>query len=195
MKKSQYTLIIVLIVLTILFITKSEAQGFKKLDKAPHDITYYRESKVTKPLVKVLYGRPTFHGKGEVFGSKVPYNELWRTGANEATEIKIFKDVLIGNKLICAGSYVLYTIPGEKEWEIILNSNTDVLGAFQYNPDFDIAKIKVPVGKAEKMNTFSIDFKKIKNNNIIMVFAWGTTRVRVPMHFNEQEHYAIAFDK
>ena len=191
MKKSQYTANIILIVISILFITESEAQGFKKLDKAPHDISYYRESKVTKPLVKVLYGRPTFNGKGEVFGSKVPYNELWRTGANEATEIKIFKDVIIGNKRVSAGSYVLYTIPGENEWEIILNSNTDVLGAFQYNPAFDIFKIKVPVGKAEKLNTFSIDFKKMKNKSIVMVFAWGTTRVRVPLNFNEQEHYAI----
>lgn len=195
MKKSYYTSIIVILLFTVLFITEGQSQSFNKLDDVPHDIAYYRESQVTKPLVKVIYGRPTFEGEEEVFGSKIPFNELWRTGANEATEVKIYKDVLIANKIVTAGTYVVYTIPGEKHWEIILNSDTDVIGAYQYNPAFNVIKLTVPVLKAEKLNTFSIDFKKTKDNQILMVFAWGSTRVRMPLDFNEHAYYASAFDE
>ena len=185
---------IVLIVLTM-FTTVIFSQGFKPLDNIPHDIVYYRATRVTKPLVKVMYGRPTAKSNEKVFGTKIPFNEIWRTGSNEATEIKIYNEVLFGDKLVNAGTYVLYTIPGEKEWEIILSSNTDVLGAFQYDPIFNVAKIRVPISKAEKLDSFSIGFKKTSNDNISMVLAWGTTRVSVPMGFNKQEYNVIAFDE
>jgi len=74
--------------------------------------------------------------------------------------------------------------------EIILSSNTDVLGAHQYDSVFDVARIQVPVSKAERIDTFSIEFKKVAKNNIIMVFSWGTTRAKVLLDFNEQEYYA-----
>jgi len=190
MKKSADLKLLILIAAAILYSLSSTAQGFTSLDKAPHDISYYRESMVSSPLVKVIYGRPSVNSELEVFGTKVPFNEVWRTGANEATEIKIYNDVLFGDKIVSAGTYTLYTIPGEDQWEIILSSNTDVMGAFQYDPVFNVAKIKVQVKKAEKINTFSISFKKKSNNNISMILAWGSTRVKVPLDFNEQIHYA-----
>lgn len=165
-------------------------QSFESIDKAPHDISYYRESRITKPLVKVLYGRPSVEENTEIFGSVIPFNELWRTGANEATEIKFYKDTFFGNIQIKAGTYVLYTVPGESEWEIILSSNTDVLGAFQYDPLFDVAKIRVPVKKSESLKTFSIAFKKQNETNAKMVLAWGSTRVNVPLNF-EQDEYLV----
>ena len=190
MKKSFDLRLIIILIAAVLYTISSSAQGFNKLDEAPHDISYYRESKVTTPLVKIVYGRPSIKTNAEVFGTEIPFNELWRTGANEATEIKIYKDVLFGDKLVSAGTYVLYTIPNENQWEVILSSNTDVLGAFQYDAIFDVARIMVPVAKAEKLDTFSIGFKKKSQNNISMVFAWGSTRVKVPLNFNEQEYYA-----
>lgn len=190
MKKSVDLKLLILIAAAIIYSLSTSAQGFKSIDKAPHDISYYRESMVSNPLVKVIYGRPSVDNKQAVFGSKVPFNEVWRTGANEATEIKIYNDVLFGDKMVSAGTYVLYTIPSENQWEIILSSNTDVMGAFQYDPVFNVATIKVPVDKAEKINTFSIGFKKISNNNISMILAWGSTRVKVPLDFNEQDYYA-----
>lgn len=190
MKKSIDLKVLILIAAAIVYSLTSDAQEFKSLDKVPHDISYYRESMVSKPLIKVIYGRPSIDTEQEVFGTEVPFNNVWRTGANEATEIKIYNDVLFGNTLVSAGTYVLYTIPGEYQWDIILSSNTDVLGAFQYDPLFDVVKIKVAVSKAEKINIFSIAFKKKSKNNISMVLAWGSTRVNVPLDFNEQIHYA-----
>ena len=190
MKRSLDFRLVIILIASILYTISSSSQGFNKLDNAPHDISYYRESRVTTPLVKVIYGRPSIKTEGEVFGTEVPFNKLWRTGANEATEIKIYKDVMFGDKLVSAGTYVLYTIPGENQWEIILSSNTDVLGAFQYDSVFDVARIMVPVAKAEKLDTFSICFKKLKQNSISMIFAWGSTRAKVPLDFNKQVYYA-----
>ena len=184
MKRSYYSTIIVLLLFTVLFITESRAQGFKTLDKVPHDISYYRESRVTAPLAKVLYGRPQKNGE-EIFGNVIPYGELWRTGANEATEVKFYKDVQFGGTTVAAGTYVLLTVPGEDEWEIILSSKLDVLGAFQYNPMFDVAKITVPVSKAENLESFSIAFKKFEDN-VQMVLAWDAVRVKIPLQFDKE---------
>jgi hypothetical protein len=182
MKKSYYFTVIILVLFIVLFISESRAQNFNKIDAAPHDISYYRETRVTPPLAKVLYGRPIKNGE-KIFGSAIPYGKIWRTGADEATEIKFYKDVQFGNTIVSAGTYVLLSIPGEKEWEIILNSKLDVLGAFQYNPMYDIARIKVPVSNAENLDYFSIAFKN-ENDIIEMVMGWDTTRVKIPLIFD-----------
>ena len=188
MKISTYIKSAITIFTMFLFSINHQAQGFKKLDHVSHDISYYRESKVATPLVKVIYGRPK-SDVNEIFGTKIPFGELWRTGANEATEIKLYEDVMLGSHRVEAGTYVLLTVPGEKEWEIILSSNLDVWGAYQYDSKADVARIKVPVTEAENLEVFSIAFKKVKNE-IIMVLGWGSTRVKVPMDFDKLNYYA-----
>lgn len=192
MKKLVKKTVVLIFVLSSM---SSFSQSFQPVDEVPHDITYYRESRVTAPLVKVIYGRPSVQEGVEVFGNSIPFNEIWRTGANEATELKIYQDVVIGTTKLKAGTYVLYTVPGEKEWEIILSSQSDVLGAFQYDPIFDVAKIKVSVKKAEPLKTFSIAFKKADENTVQMVLAWGSTRVKVPMAFSQDEYLAKTVKK
>ena len=180
MKKSTIIKIAIAIYTILLFsIERSSAQNFKQLDESPLDISYYRESRVMPPIVKVIYGRPTLK-KENAFGDQVPFNKLWRTGANEATEVKFFQDIVFGNQLVKAGTYVLITIPGKEEWEIILNKKLDVWGAFQYDAKADVARIKVPVSKAERLEIFSIAFKRI-NNEIQMVLGWDSTRVKIPL--------------
>ena len=185
MKKRAHTLIACLALIAIF---NSNAQQFKELDAVPHDIEYLRESNITKPLVKVIYGRPSIDD-GKNLKDMVTYGKVWRTGANEATEIKFYQDVLYGGHLVMAGTYVLLTIPKENEWEIILNKNLDVLGAFQYKPDANIASIRVSVSKAERLDVFSIGFKR-KENSVSMVLAWDTARVKIPLTFVRQEYYA-----
>jgi len=188
MKKETFLKALILVVVTLLVNQNINSQDFQKLDKAPHDISYYRENMITPPLVKVIYGRPQKNDQ-EVFGNLVEYGKVWRTGANEATEVKFYQDVLFGDKKVTAGTYVLLTVPSENEWEIILSSNIDVLGAFQYNPIYDIAKIKVTSNKAESIEYFSIAFKE-RNSNIEMVLAWDSTRVNIPLTFKSKEEYA-----
>lgn len=163
----------------LFFVSQGYSQRFDMLDEAPVDIAYLRTSQNSEPMVKVVYSRPS-KKEGEVFGDLVPYGEVWRTGANEATEVTFFTDMLFGGKLVRAGRYVMHSIPGESEWTIILNSNTDTYGAFFYNPKKDVARIKVPAKKDKPIDIFSIAFSKnIKDSYLVL--AWDRTRVNIPL--------------
>lgn len=155
------------------------AQKFSQLDESSVDITYLHKSNTSEPIVKVVYGRPKKNSE-TVFGNQIPYDEIWRTGSNEATEVRFYKDIKFGNKLVKAGTYVLHTIPGEKEWTIILNSNTDTLGAFFYDASKDVVRIKVPIKKIKELDVFSIAFKK-SFQNTYMVLAWDSTQIDIPL--------------
>ncbi|MCD6544879.1 MAG: DUF2911 domain-containing protein [Flavobacteriaceae bacterium] len=178
MKKRNIKLIIT--ISFILFINSTiNAQNFPNLDQSPHDIVYYRTNKISPPTIKVLYGRPKKNGR-ELFGELVPYHKIWGVGANEATEIKFYTDVIFGGQKVSAGTYVLYAIPDQKEWTLILNSNLDVWGTKEYESKYDVARVKVKVSRAEPIEAFSIGFKD-KKKYIRMTLAWGTTRVSVPI--------------
>lgn len=171
------------IVLSFILQNQLFAQNFDQIDNSPTDITYLRDSKISKPIVKVVYGRP-HKNSDKVFGEQIPFGKIWETGANEATEVKFYSDIKFGGKLVKAGTYVLHTIPGEEEWTIILNTNTDTWGAYLYDPSKDIARIKVPAKKANELDVFSIAFKQI-HKKTFMVLAWDTTRVSIPLKTNE----------
>ncbi len=166
---------------TLFFQSNAFSQRFDQLDKAPVDIAYLRPNQKSDPLIKVVYSRPSLE-EGGVFGDVVPYGEIWRTGANEATEITFYKDMLFGNKVVKQGTYVMHTIPGRREWTIILNSNTDTWGAFFYNPEKDVARIKIKVKKSTQrpLDVFSIAFTKDFKDSF-MVLAWDDTRVDIPL--------------
>ncbi|MDZ7614698.1 MAG: DUF2911 domain-containing protein [Flavobacteriaceae bacterium] len=129
MNKLKIFAMILWLTMLMSFINLAMAQTFVPVDKTPHDIVYFRSEGNVKPQIKVVYGRP-LADTNEIFGKDIPYGKIWRTGANEATEIKFYQDVMFANKFIKAGTYALYTIPGENYWTVILNSNTDSLGAF-----------------------------------------------------------------
>ena len=188
MKNSKKIVKFILFLIFAVFLKMTiHAQEFKNLDKIPHDISYFRTSKVATPLVKIIYGRPHRNGQ-KIFGNIVKYGEIWQTGANEATEIKFYQDIIFGNKKVPAGTYVLYSIPGETEWEIVLSANLDVWESYQYDPIFDIVKISVPTAKAEELDVFSIAFKE-KHKKLEMILAWDTTRVKIPIYFTTKEEY------
>lgn len=158
------------------FATDANAQKFSDIDKSVADIAYYRTERGAPPIVKVVYGRPLKKGR-EVFGSLVPFGKVWRTGANEATEIKFFKDVTFGGKQVKAGTYSLFSIPGESEWTIILSSDLDVWGAYSYKESSDVVRVTVPSSSDGKsLEAFSITF-----NGSNLVLGWDKTRVEVPI--------------
>jgi hypothetical protein len=163
----------------VLFTNRIVAQSFSQLDENPHDVVYYGMNEVELPQVKVVYGRPDAIDQ-KVFGTQIPYGKIWRTGSNEATEIRFYQDVMFGDKLVKAGTYVLYTIPNEKNWTIILNKNTDSFGAFFYNPEDDIVKLEVQTTKGVMLEHFSIGFNS-SDDGSEMILAWAKTRVQIPL--------------
>ena len=166
--------------LMICFLSKDmSAQDFKDVDTSPHDIVYFRTNKISPPKIKVLYGRPKKNGR-EIFGNVIPFGKIWRVGANEATEVIFYNDVVFGETEVKAGTYVLYAIPNQKEWTLILSSNTDVWGTYEYEEKYDVARTNAKVSKAEFLEAFSIGFKD-KGKHVNMVLAWDTTRITTPI--------------
>jgi hypothetical protein len=163
----------------------TEAQKLPDLDQSPADIAYLRENgRRSAPVVKVNYGRPQKKGR-TMLGDKEPYGKVWRTGANETTEIKLFRDVTFGDKVIPAGTYSLYSIPDKSEWTIIFNSKLDTWGAFEYDESKDIARIKVPAGKTDaEVEVFAIAFEGGDGKGVgTMMLAWESTLVKIPLKF------------
>ena len=158
------------------------AQDFKSLDDSPHDIVYFRTNKISPPTIKVLYGRPQKNGR-DIFDEVIPYGEIWRVGANEATEVVFYKDVVFGETKVKAGTYVLYAIPNEKEWTLILSSRTDVWGTYEYEQKYDVARVQAKVSRAEFVEAFSIGFKE-KGKQVNMVLGWDTARITAPIKVN-----------
>lgn len=158
------------------------AQDFNGLDESPHDIVYFRTNKIAPPSIKVLYGRPMKKGRN-LFEEVIPYGQIWRVGANEATEVVFYKDVNFGGTEVNAGTYVLYAIPNEKEWTLILSSKTDVWGTYEYDAKYDVARVQAKVSRAEFVEAFSIAFKE-KGKQVNMVLGWDTARVTAPIRFD-----------
>lgn len=160
--------------------TKQKAEGpnFSKLDVSPLDVVLFRGEN-NEPLAKVLYSRPQARER-EVFGKLVPYGEVWRTGANEATEITLYQDLMVGGKRIKKGTYTLFTIPREKEWTIILNNSTNIWGAYDYHVEKDVARITVPVRKSPvPIDALSMSFTK-SNDGANLFIGWDDRYVKVP---------------
>ena len=144
----------------------------------------------TKDLeIDVFYNRPYKKGR-EIFGKLVPYNTVWRTGANEATTFSTNKDLLIDGSKLKAGTYTLWTIPMKTSWKIIFNDKMYPWGinmekeAYR-DPQFDALMLEVPVEKLDtSIEQFSIFFKN-RNDFIIMVLAWDKTSISVPIKIAE----------
>lgn len=133
--------------------------------------------------VKVTYGRP--HKKGrDIFGALVPYGNVWRTGANEATEITLTGNMLVAGKELEAGTYTLFSIPGKEKWTVIFNKEVGQWGAYNYNDKSDALRIEVPAQKEEKTiwEPFTIEFDQ-RNSTAEMLMMWDQTKVAIPMSF------------
>lgn len=144
------------------------AQKYASLDKSPTDIAYFRPGgRNAVPIAKVTYNRPQKKGR-EMIGGKEPYGKIWRLGADEATEVKLYKDVTIGGKSVKAGTYTLYAIPNADKWTLIINKKLDTWGAYSYDESLDVARVDMAVTKLkEDVEAFSIAFHDGK-----MYFAW-----------------------
>ena len=167
---------------------------FPLLDKSPMDMSYYPvnypilriQDKATEPLVaRLVYSRPQRNGRN-VFGELLEYNKVWRLGANEATEMELYKDVLINGKIVAKGRYTLYAIPAEDKWTIIINKETDIWGAFKYDSGKDVVRADVPVQKqTEPLEAFTMFFEKA-STGFTMVASWDTALVALPITVYEK---------
>ncbi|WP_093367633.1 DUF2911 domain-containing protein [Psychroflexus sediminis] len=157
----------------------TSAQDFSDIDKSPMDAVITRNQD-NSPLARIIYSRPKKKNRA-IFGKLVPFNKVWRTGANEATEITFYEDVLVNGTAVEAGTYSLYTIPEEEKWTIIINERINEWGAYNYDDSMDLLRTSVPVkNTAATVENFSITFKPTKDGSDLLM-GWDDTFVEVPI--------------
>ena len=147
--------------------------------------------------ISITYSQPYKRGRDNIFGSKedealVPYGELWRTGANAATQLTVTADVLFDGQKLPAGTYSVFSTPGADEWSVHFNSRLGLSGAFAPNPetgefenaysaDNDVLVVTAtPTTLEEEVDQFTISFET-ESGDSAMVWQWITTEVRIPV--------------
>lgn len=156
-----------------------QAQSFPKMDTSPMDLILARPERNAQPTARVIYSRPSKKGR-TIFGDLVPYDEVWRTGANEATELTLYQPMKLGNTRLEAGNYTLYTIPGKEYWTVIINSDTNVWGAYSYKKEKDVARITVPAKEAAATTeSLSMVFRPDSSGPTLMI-GWDNVYIEIP---------------
>ena len=168
-----------LLLLSIFSIHQIIAQEAVKPRLSPLEVVTV---KYESTYIKVTYGRP--HKKGrEIFGVLVPFGEVWRTGANEATEITLTKDVIINKKRLRAGTYTMFTIPEKESWKVIFNSDLGQWGAYNYNPDKDVLVINATTSKTDVVyEPFTIEFQ-LQDDKTNLLLMWDDTKASFTIDF------------
>lgn len=166
------------------------ANTYTNVDASPMDMIYYPidypklkmgDSISTPPEARIIYSRPHLQGR-HLFTQILKYGETWRLGANESTELQLFKDIRIMDKKVKAGRYILYCIPQTDRWTIVLNSNIDTWGLHQ-DTTKDVARFDIPASKTKtRLEYFTMSFEKTKAGTDLLM-AWDDTETRLPMKF------------
>jgi tetratricopeptide (TPR) repeat protein len=145
--------------------------------------------------IEISYSRPSLRGR-KAFGDVVAFNHPWRTGANGPTKIKTGEDLYIGGQFVKAGEYVLYSIPSEDKWEIILNKGTSPMGPNGYDKANDVARFVIPAKKAAQMvQTFTIDIENMTFNSCDIVLSWEKTSITIPVEARNEQRLDASIDK
>lgn len=126
--------------------------------------------------VSISYGRPAVQGRA-IFGDLVPFDQIWRTGANEATTITFSDDVMVEGQSLNEGTYGLFTIPGEDQWTIVFNNVATQWGAFDYDSEEDALRVEVEPEEAHPVELMMFYFEEITENSGTIVLHWDDTKV------------------
>jgi hypothetical protein len=144
--------------------------------------------------IEITYSRPDA-GNKTVFGEMVPYDQLWRTGANAATKIRFTEPVEIEGKNIDSGMYALYTIPGIDNWDIIINKGANNWGTDGYKESQDVIHFTAaPVRTTPKLESFTIQIDDVKPESCTLNIMWEKTAVSIPIAVNVKDKLRAEID-
>ncbi len=145
--------------------------------------------------VTVDYSRPSIKDR-VVFGDLVPFDTVWRTGANAPTTITFSEDLKLQGQAVPAGTYVLLSIPGEKEWTVILNKESDLASINNYNEDQDLLRLKVkPKALEEPVETFTIEVDHLRDDSAHLVLKWEKTAVPLELTLDTKAKVDAAIEQ
>jgi len=140
--------------------------------------------------IALTYSRPSAKGR-TIFGALVPYDKIWRTGANASTKITFKEPAFIGGNSIEKGTYALYTIPGATQWIIIVHSNIELrsLAGNAYDPKDDVFRFTIkPKATSQYIETFTMQFTDLKTNSFNLQLLWEHTLINIPIAVEVDKH-------
>jgi hypothetical protein len=148
-------------------------------------------AKVTQVIglteITVDYSSPAVKGR-PIWGTLVPYDQMWRTGANQATKITFSRDVTFGDKPVPAGTYALFTIPSKGAWTVILNKKADQSGtARDYKADLDLVRFQVHTKAASHRERMTFLFSDFTDDKGTLDLEWDKARVSIPIRVDTEE--------
>lgn len=147
--------------------------------KAPASPAATAEANVDGKKISVKYSAPSMRGR-KIMGELVPYDKVWRTGANAATTLVTEADLKIGELMVPKGTYTLYTLPGQTEWKLIVNKQTGQWGT-EYKEAEDLGRVTASVKQASApVELFAIKIDSTGGKNGVLKMMWETTEVSVP---------------
>jgi hypothetical protein len=152
------------------------AQG-QEQRKSPHETV---KATIDGATITVEYGRPSMKGR-KVMGELVPFGKVWRTGADEATTLTTDKELQIGGTIVPAGKYTLYTLPGQTDWQLIVNKQTGQWGT-EYDQKQDLGRVplkKTATSAPVEQLTISVD-KNPAGGGLLRI-AWENTALTAPI--------------
>lgn len=162
--------------LTAIFITVLNICAFAQIAVLRESNKASVMQTVGDTTITITYHRPNTKGR-KVWGELVPYNEVWRTGANDATVFEISNDVLINGQKLPKGKYSLHTIPTAGDWTVIFNKTWNQWGSFNYDAKEDALRVTVKPIAGEMKETFAFEFGDVKNSSTDVIIAWEKLRV------------------
>ena len=183
-----------LLILFALATMQVSAQEFAGIDLSVMDIAYYpngahraafaktaKEKAELMPRIRITYSRPLVKGR-KIFGELVKYDQPWRFGANESTEVMFYTPVKIGESVLAPGRYTLYCVPGESSWTLKVHPNLDGWGSFGYDDNKALAEVSAPVKKSDSpIEAFSIAMFETAPRIVHLKAGWENTVVEFPI--------------
>ncbi|MEP6646440.1 MAG: DUF2911 domain-containing protein [Saprospiraceae bacterium] len=154
----------------LLFTVRASAQADKIVRPSPPAEV---SGVIDSAKITINYSSPAVKGR-QIWDALVPFNQVWRTGANEATTFETTKDLIINGQKLPAGKYGLFTVPGEKSWTVIFNSVWDQWGAFKYDADKDVLRVNAISEKAPEFHEHLLFILKEKS----VILSWENIEVK-----------------
>jgi hypothetical protein len=137
--------------------------------------------------MQVSYSSPGVKGR-TIWGELVPYDKIWRTGANAPTKLTVSRDFTFGGKEVKAGRYSVFTIPTASKWTVILNKDPNDLGSFEHDPKLDVVRVEVTPAQAPPRERMTFLFEDSTDDSTKLVLDWGGLRVTVPITVATKSH-------
>ncbi|MCC5920388.1 MAG: DUF2911 domain-containing protein [Cyclobacteriaceae bacterium] len=168
-----------LLFMMLTIITEAFAQSAVRPSESPLAISAFKNDDV---YIKVTYSRPHLRGRS-LFGDIIEYGSVWRTGANEATELTTATTIKLAENELAPGTYSIFSIPNKEEWTIIVNREVGLWGVYKYQESEDVFRINIPRKSTKKTyEAFTIEFEE-ESDELFLSLKWDIHQINIPVNY------------